>query len=126
MDTIAGSLATLRAAFDTAGIRVGTPGRLEPPGVLIGGGPDVWIGLRAAATGRVALTWRVLLVAGAWDDGAALDQAAELATVVARTLGALPGYQVGDIGRFGMTELGGAVYLAADCAVTTQADIAEV
>lgn len=122
MTSPAGSLDELRDALTDAGVRVATPGSATPPCVLVGGPTGTWFDLSRVRTG-VPITWRVLLVAGSWDDAAALAQLVALADLVAYTLHGLPGWRLGDVGRFGSLELAGARYLAADLVATVNATL---
>lgn len=123
---IAASLAELEDALADGGIRVAPrPGQIAAPCAIVAGPLGTWAGLAQLGAGRIALTWRILLIAGLADNDAARDQLVTIAGMTIDVLRALPGYQLADLGRFGRIELGGGIYLAADVTVQTAVTVTD-
>lgn len=124
---LATSLSTLEGALTGAGIAVApSPGQMSSPCAIVGGPPGTWIAYGSARrlpADKLAVTWRILLVAGLIDTNSARDELVGLAGAAFDAVSALAGYRVGELGRFGQHELGGALYLAADMTAETAVTI---
>jgi len=95
-------------------------GKRQPPYVaVIGDG----IAFDQVVRGEVEASFRLAMIAGGWDEEAAVKQLDTMKHSVMTAVRALAGYTIGPLGRDGRRSIAGADYLAADLTVTATVTI---
>ena len=117
-------MATLaeRRAELVAAVPSGTTvlGKRQPPYVaVIGEGVDSEHVIR----GEVEASFRLAMIAGGWDEEAAVKQLDTMKHAVLTAVRGLTGYRIGALGRDGRRSIAGADYLAADLVVSAHITI---
>ena len=121
MATLAERRAEVVAAFVAQSVDAATVlGKRPPPYVaVIGEGIDTAHMIR----GEALATFRLALIAGAWDDEAAIGQLDTLKHEALAVARALVGYSVGAMGRDVIRRIGASDQLAADLFVSAYVTI---
>lgn len=120
MTSSADALAELDAALDAAGIAVRAAGSPTPPCVnLFGGDWDI----AHLARGQVAGGYRIVLVAGRWDQSASGAQLAELRDAVVSAVRGLDGWRLDSVSRDRVTDIAGGMYYSAEVGASRMIDV---
>jgi len=95
-------------------------GLASPPAAIVyGDGVDT----AHIGRGQSVASFRILLVAGAWDGTGAADALAELVNAVLTVLRAMVGWQVGELGRDSAVNVSGSTLLGCDVRASVMIEI---